>query len=184
VKTLLAWARMIAVFLVVAVASELPPLKQAGQAIDRLHDPLLTVVIAVAALGFTVFMGGILSMLMASGEPMTHEEIEGAISQRQRAGEPYTWRVSAHRVFGVAAGRHVVGEASFAGMKNAWKSKEWRRDSQWRRLFVITTGAALLFYGLFGVFVVIGPPPIKVLMAAAMLYATVMTIWGFARARG
>ncbi len=180
-KSLLGWARMIALFLVAALASELPPVKQVVQVIDRVRDPLLTVAIAVAALGFTVFMGGILSMLMASGDPMTHEEVEGAISQRQRAGEPYVWRASAHRVFGVAAGRQVAGEASFAGMKEAWKSKEWRRDSQWRRLVVIATGAALLFYGLFGLFVVLGPPPIKVLMAAAMLYATVMTIWGFAR---
>lgn len=181
-KQLLDWARMFGLVLVAAVLSEMPGIKQACQAVDRLRDPLLGVAIGVAALGFAVFMGGILSLLMASGEPMTHEEIEAAFAERRGAGEPAVWRASAHRVFGPAAGQQAANEATFAGMKDAWRSGEWRRDPQWRRLFLVASGAALLSYGLFGLFLVIGPGPIKVIVAGALLYATVMTTRGFARA--
>ena len=181
-KQLLDWARMFGLVLAAAVLSEMPGIKQACQAVDRLRDPLLGVAIGLAALGFAVFMGGILSMLMESGEPMTHEEIEAAIAQRRGASEPAVWRASAHRVFGPAAGQQAANETTFAGMKDAWRSGEWHRDPQWRRLFLVASGAALLSYGLFGLFLVIGPGPIKVLVAGALLYATVMTTRGFARA--
>lgn len=180
-KRLAGWALAAGVFLLAAILSELPWFKQASQAIDRRHDPLLGLAIALTAFGFIIFMGGILSLLIGSGEPMSHEEIEGAISQRRNAGEPAVWRASAHRVFGAAGGRQAANEASFAGMKEAWRSGDWIRDSQWRRVFIICSGAGLLFYGMFSLFVVIGAPPIKVLMAGAMAYATIMTIRGFAR---
>jgi hypothetical protein len=175
-------AQTLGVVLLAAVLSELPGLKQAGQAIDRRHDPLRGVTIGLTALGFTVFMGGILRMLMASGKPMIHKEVEDAISRRRSAGNPVVWRASAHRVFGVAAGRQVATEDSFAGMKEAWRSGEWRRDPHWRRLFLVASGAGLMMYGLFGLFVVIAPGPIKVIATGALLYATVMTARGFARA--
>lgn len=181
-KRLLGWAQMFGLLLLAIVLSELPGIKQAGQMIDRHKEPLLGVAIGLTALGFTVFMGSILSLLMVSGEPMTHEEIEGAISQRRGAGEPAVWRASAYRVFGAAAGQQASNETSFAGMKDAWRSGEWRRDPQWRRLFLAASGAGLLFYGLFWLFLVIGPGPVKVLVAGAMLYATAMTTWGFTRA--
>ena len=40
----------------------------------------------------------------------------------------------------------------------------------------------MLTYGLFGLFLVIGPGPIKVLVAGALAYATAMTARGFVRA--
>jgi len=181
-KQLLGWLRMFGLVLAAAVLSEMPGIKQAGQAVDRLRDPLLAVAIGLTALGFAVFMGGILSLLMASGEPMTHEEIEAAIGQRQGAGEAAAWRASAHRVFGPAAGQRAANETTFAGIKDAWRTGEWRRDAQWQRLFLIASGAGLLFHGLFGLFLVIGPGPIRVLVAGAMVYATVMTGRGFIRA--
>ncbi len=85
-------------------------------------------------------------------------------------------------MFGAAAGQQASGEASFAGIKDAWRTGEWRRDAQWRRLFVIAAGAILLFYGIFGLILVIGPVHIKVLFAGAMAYVTAMTVKGFARA--
>jgi hypothetical protein len=164
------------------VLSEVPGIQQAGQTIDDHREALFAATIGLAALGFTVFMGGILSMLMASGNAMSHEEIEAAIGQRRFAGQPSVWRASAHRVFGATAGQEASGEASFAGFKDAWRSGEWRRDTQWRRLFVIAAGAIMLFYGLFGLLLVVGPMHIKVLAAGATAYVTAMTVRGFARA--
>ena len=64
----------------------------------------------------------------------------------------------------------VEVETTLPAMKAAWKSGEWRRDSQWRRVFTIATGAGLLTFGLFGIFVVIAPWPVKVICAGAILY--------------
>lgn len=61
-------------------------------------------------------------------------------------------------------------ETNLPAMKAAWKSGEWRRDPHWRRLFATATGAGLLTFGLFGIFVVVAPWPIKVICAGAILY--------------
>jgi hypothetical protein len=176
------WLGPAALVVLAIVLSELPVMKQAGQVIESHRALLLPAAIGLAAFGFIVFMGAILSMLMASGNAMTHGEIEAAIGQRRFAGQPSVWRASAHRVFGATAGQEASGEASFAGFKDAWRSGEWRRDTQWRRLSVIAAGAIMLFYGLFGLLLVVGPMPIKVLAAGAMAYVTAMTARGFARA--
>ena len=73
-------------------------------------------------------------------------------------------------------------DAPFAGIKKAWRSGEWLRDEHWRRLFVTAGGGTLLLFGLFGVFVVVGPMPVKLLVAGAMAYAAARTVWGLARA--
>ncbi len=176
------WIGPAALVVLAIVLSEVPGIQQAGQMIDAHREPLFAATIGLAALGFTVFMGGILSLLMASGNAMSHEEIETAIGARRFAGQPSIWRASAHRVFGAATGRQASGEASFAGIKDAWRTGEWRRDTQWRRLSVIAAGAIMLFYGIFGLLLIAGPMHIKVLMAGAMAYVTAMTVRGFARA--
>ena len=176
------WIVPAALVLLAIALSEVPEVRQAGQTIDRHKEPLLAATIGLTALGFTVFMGGLFSMLMASGTAMTHEEIEGAISQRQGAGQPSTWRFAAHRVFGAAAGQQASYEASFAGVKDAWRTGEWRRDAYWRRFFVIGAGAAMLFYGIFGIILILSPTHIKVLVAGVLAYATAMSVRGFARA--
>ena len=181
-KRISGWLGPAALVVVAIVLSEVPGIQQAGQMIDDHRGPLFAATIGLAAFGFTVFMGGILSMLMASGDAMTHDEVEAAIGQRRFAGQPSVWRASAHRVFGAAAGQQASGEASFAGIKDAWRTGEWRRDTQWRRLFLVGAGAVMLVYGLLGLFLVIGPVHIKVLFAGAMAYVTAMTVRGFARA--
>jgi hypothetical protein len=49
-------------------------------------------------------------------------------------------------------------------------------------MIAMMAGAALLFLGLFGVGIVIAPAGVKLLLAAAVLYAVVRTAIGFARA--
>lgn len=176
------WIVPAALVLLAIALSEVPEVRQAGQTIDRHKEPLLAATIGLAALGFTVFMGGLLSMLMVSGEAMTHTQIEAAISQRQGFGRATIWRVAANRVFGAAAGQQTSYEASFAGARDAWRTGEWRRDTHWRRFFLVAAGGVMLFYGIFGIILVVGPTHIKVLVAGVMAYATAMTVWGFARA--
>ena len=177
------WLWAVLLLLAGIVLSEVPILKSAERMIARSEGPLLALTIGVAVCGFAVMMGGIFSMLLAGGASMTHEEIEDSMRrQRDASSLPYVWRRSTYRFSGVAAGQQGSMEASFSGIKDAWRTGEWRRDPHWRRLYVIAAGGTMLAFGLFGIFIVIGPMPIKVLMFGALAYATVRTAWGFAHA--
>jgi hypothetical protein len=66
----------------------------------------------------------------------------------------------------------VEMETNLPAMKAAWRSGEWR-EPHWRRLFMTACGAALMTIGLFGIFIVIAPWPVKVICAGAILYPAV-----------
>lgn len=55
-------------------------------------------------------------------------------------------------------------------MTSALRSGRWLRSAVWRRRMVITTGVALLTFGLFGLFVVVGPPGVKLFLVSCFLY--------------
>jgi hypothetical protein len=76
----------------------------------------------------------------------------------------------------------VETETSLPAMKAAWRSGDWRREPQWRRLFVIAGGAALLTVGLFGTFIAIAPIPVKVICAGAILYPAIRLTLALRRA--
>ena len=183
IRKLRRWLAMAGVLVAAIVVSELPPLQRLDRAISS-HAPLLLgLAIALTVIGFSLFMGGIIAMLMAGGEEMSHEDVEeSSRSIRDAASGPRVWRVSAYRVLGRTEGRQVANETSFAGMKDAWRSGDWARDPQWRRLFIIAAGAGMLCYGMFGIFVATGPAYLKLLLAGALAYATIMVVLGFARA--
>jgi hypothetical protein len=157
---------MAAFLLACTIVAELPWIKDGLEAVDRSRGLLFAIAAGVTTLGFVMMMGGILSMLMASEDPLEPAESDAS-----------------SRVFGAAASAQVANEASFAGMKAAFRSGEWWADPQWRRLFIAGGGALLLFYGMFSLAFVLAPGPIRVLAAAAILYATAMTGWGVARAK-
>lgn len=94
-----------------------------------------------AGVGFSLFMGGIVHLALASGRSETF----------------------------------TVGE-----LVSAVRSGRWLRSSRWRRRVVIVTGVALFTAGLFGLGVVTGPPGVKLLLAAALLFALVRLSWGAA----
>lgn len=81
-----------------------------------------------------------------------------------------------------AGGRHFERERSFRQIKNALRSGAWRRDPAWRRFLAMMAGALLMACGLLSFFIVVGPPEAKLVVSAALLYATARTAWGFWRA--
>jgi hypothetical protein len=165
------------------VVAELPPVQRAAAAIGRHRTVLLTATVSFGAAGFLVFMGGIIALVVARGTPMSHDEVEEAARRfSDGVNRPYVFRASAYRIQGAAAGREAHVETSFAAMIGAWRSGEWWRDPEWRRIFVITTGASAFASGMLASFIVAGPPHVKVLVAAAFLYAVVMTVRGVRRA--
>ncbi len=49
-------------------------------------------------------------------------------------------------------------------------------------ILVALLGAPFAVYGMFGYFIVIGAPTVKLLCAGALVYATARTAWGFWKA--
>lgn len=165
------------------VIAELSPVQRAASAMERHRTVLLTATVSLGVAGFLVFMGGVLALVVARGAPMSHEDVEKAgRALRDAAGRPYVFRASAYRIQGATSGREVHVETDMAAMIAAWRSGEWRRDPAWRRLFIIATGASAFVSGMLASFIVAGPPHVKVLVAAALLYAVVMTVRGVRRA--
>jgi hypothetical protein len=115
-------------------AESLRPLDSSFEAHRRIG---LTVTVASAGLGFTLFMGGILHLLFTSARSETF----------------------------------TVGE-----LMAALRTGRWLRSGRWRRRVVIVAGVGLLTFGLFGLGVVAGPPGVKLLLIAALLYAAARSI--------
>jgi len=185
VKRFFAWLWWIPILVVAAIVGEIPWIKRAGAWLDAHHDLGVAVTVGAAVAGFVLMMGGIIASMMDSGEPLSAGEIEDSMRrQRDAAARPYIWRRSKFRVKGASAGRGVEVETNLGAVKAAWRSGDWRRDPYWRRLFVTALGAALLTVGLFGIFIVVAPMPVKVLCAGAILYPAARIAMAFGRPDG
>jgi hypothetical protein len=172
---------LIAVLVVAIVLGEVPPIKALAAWIDAHTAPLAIGVGVVIALGFALFIGGLLTLLQDRGRVLTHTEVEDVERSVRMAAQPVAWRASSYRVFGSAAGREGSESLALAELKVAWRSGAVWRDPAWRRRLVTIVGALLLLIGVCGLLVVIGPPWIKVLMAGALLYALGRLAWGWIR---
>jgi len=75
----------------------------------------------------------------------------------------------------------VEVETTLPAMKAAWRSGEWR-EPHWRRIFLTACGAGLMTVGLFGIFIVIAPWPVKILCAGAILYPAYRLVEALRRA--
>ena len=182
-KRFLARLWWVPVLFVAARLAELPWIKRLDAWLAAHEDLGAAIMGGTGVLGFVLMLGGIIASMMSDSEPLSSEEIEASLRrQRDAAARPYIWRRSRFRVKGASAGRGVEVETTFAAVKGACRSGEWRRDPYWRRFFVMALGAALMTIGLFGVFVVIAPGPVKILCAGTVLYVAVRTAVALARA--
>lgn len=171
------------VFVVIILGEVLSQLTGLDQIIARHEDVLLPATFATAALGFMLFMGGILYRIFGGdGEPMSHADVEDLSRRSAFHARPSFARASAYRFQGKSAGSSFHDAFSIKEAKAAWNQRAWRDSLRWRGNFVIMAGVLLLTVGLFGVFIVIGTGGIKLLCAGAMTYAGVRTIIAFARA--
>jgi len=180
------WIKMLglafAAIFVGAVISEIPPFPGWFEMVDTNQTPWLVATGSAAVLGFALMMGGILDLIMAQDRTLSHEEAEDVERSVRLAAQPVAWRATSYRVWGRATGREGSDEFTLAAMKQAWRSGAWCRQTVWRRRFITATGAALLAIGIFGIAFTLGPPPIKVIVSAAMLFACAMLARGLWRA--
>lgn len=178
-KKVRGWAGAFALVLAAIILGELPVMKELDHFIKDHEFWWLVGIGSTGVIGFALLMGGILHMIVTRGEPISHEDAEDLSRSVKLAARPTTWRASAYRIWGTTAGGQAHDEFSFRAMKDAWRSGAWRRELLWQRRFVTTVGGLMTFIGLFGLFFVIGPTWMKVLMGGAMLYASVRLTWGF-----
>lgn len=181
-RTLLNLAGGLALVFVAAVLAELPPVKAAAAWIQEREWPLIIATGSIGVLGFTLMMGGILKLLMDQDESLSHADVEDVERSVRMAARPVTWRASSYKILGQAAGRGGSESFQLAGLKTAWKSGAVWHDPVWKRRFITSIGALMLTVGLFGSFVVMGPPWIKVLIGCLLLYALGMISRGLWKA--
>lgn len=132
------------IYVLIRLLDDVEALRPLAVFFDRHRQTGLLLTLPAAAVGFALFMGGILHLLLTSSGP----------------SETFT-----------------LGE-----LGGALRTGRWRRSQAWRRRIVILLGVALFAYGLFGLFVVVGPVGVKLLLAAVLLYAAGAMAGGLARA--
>lgn len=184
-KRALNWVGMLAaVFVVLVIGEIVVPLTGLDDFISRHERVLMAMTIGMTALGFALFMGGILYRIFSGGgTPMSHADVEDSLrSTRITRGQPYFARASTYRFKGRSMGSSFSDAFSIKEAKQAWHERAWRDSPRWRGNFLVMTGALLLAVGLFGIFVVIGTNGIKLLCGGALLYAMTRTVTAFARA--
>lgn len=83
---------------------------------------------------------------------------------------------------GRPAARPLRRAQTVSEIKRALLSGSWRRDPTWVHFLLATAGGLMFFFGLFGLFFVIGPPVAKLMAGMTILYALARLVWAFARA--
>jgi len=166
-----------------AAAEHLAALKMAEQTLARNKNSLLAFTIPVAALGFLLFMVGILIMVYEKGTPMSHTEVEEQhrATQNMRAA-PYMARWSSYRIYGKTKGRQFHEELAFRDFKLAWQSGAWCRDAIWRARFTVFGGALMAIFGGLATAAVFSPIALSLIFAAFLIYSAVRLIWALWRA--
>jgi hypothetical protein len=154
------------------------------QAVQRFlkehRTSLLIVTLGTTAIGFSVFMGGTIYAILHRGRPMGHEEVEDlARSIRDTRAAPYVWRRSTYRIYGWTAGRAGGGEGSFRELKEAIRTGAWLREPGWRLFFLLVISGLVWMVGILAVSFVLAPATVRLIIAAAVAYATARTVWAY-----
>jgi hypothetical protein len=160
----------------IAFGPYIPPLKQFSDDLVAHPQPYLGITIGMTVIGLGLFIVvGIVSALR-DGRRMTDAEAKVYASAALRVPS-YAFYRGYFR--GKAVGQQVQTSNSFRDIKEAFRSGAWWHDPAWRRFLLVVTGAMLWLYGAFGIAFVLGPPAIKLIFGAALLYVTVRLAWSF-----
>ena len=173
-KTLLKTFLTILVLFVLALAAELiVPLKQLTVYLEQHPDPYRLIAVVIAVIGWILMIGVFVYLLVENGTSMP----EGQARQFAQSGTGQS--PATQRVFGRATGREFYLQVTFREIKDAVRSGAWVHQGRMWAILIGILALALIAYGMFGYFFVIGPPLVKLLCAGALVYATLRTLWGF-----
>jgi hypothetical protein len=158
------------------IAEFIPPLKQLTNYLGEHPQPYKGITIGVSIVGWILFAVAIAYGLWTQGRPMSDDEALGFMEQS--AGSPTIRR----HFRGRAKGAEFHTDVTFREIKEAWQSGDWRHEPIWLPVFIGLLAVALIAFGMFGFFFVIGPPLVKLLCGGALLYAAARTAWAFWKA--
>lgn len=169
---------IVLVFAVIVLGELLPPLR-------ALHNYLETHLAAKNTLtGLAIAMTVVGTLLLALTQFFVRvgDEQSGVLigKSAQSWRGPMGWVARRFAGLRITAGFH--DEAPIWEIKKSFQQGIWWSKPRWRRFTLMGAGAFLLLYGLFGLFIVVSPPGVKLLAAVALVYATVRTAWAFYRA--
>jgi hypothetical protein len=179
-ETLLTVRNLVLALLFIGIGEALPPMQRLHAWVAAHDGPILAVTITAGVIGFILFMGGVIHMVLTSGTPMSRREIE-ELSARNLNPQPALLKASGYRHYGPAVGAQAEESVTLAEVKAAWRARAWQVSPRWRRLFLIQIGVALLVIGLFGSLFVLAFPGLKLLLGGALVYAVVRTVIAFIR---
>jgi hypothetical protein len=162
----------VAILFALALAlNAIPPLDDFTRALEQHPEPYKTIAIVVSIVGWGILLLAFVIGFVLSSRPMSDQDARAFLQ-----------RTTHQRVRGPAAGREFHIDTTFREIKQAARTGEWLRNPRWYPIFLGLAALPLIAYGMFGFFIVVGPPVAQVLCAAALLYATVRTLWSFWKA--
>jgi hypothetical protein len=172
-KTLWQTFRLVAIIFGLAlIADQIEPLKQFSLYLDQHPRPYTTIAIVLAVTGWVLLGVTFVLIFWKKSRLMSEEEARQFIESNGPI----------QHFSGQTAGREAKTEWTFREIKESFHSGAvWRNSSEFA-VFLGLIGLALAAYGMFGYFIIIGPPLVKLACAGALAYATVLTAWSFWKA--
>jgi hypothetical protein len=163
----------------IAFAPAIAPLNRLFEFLMHRPQPYLGITIAMTTAGVGLFIAAGLAAVFRRGRRMTDTEAQAYAAASLRVPN-YAFYRGYFR--GRAGGRQVEAASDFSAAKEAFRTGAWLRDAGWRSFLLMVAGALLWLYGGFGIAIVLGPPAVKLIVAATMLYFSARLICSMWRA--
>jgi hypothetical protein len=173
-KSWLPWLRNILLFLLVIALGEWLPLMPAVQRLQETHPS-----INQALIGITLTMTILGTLLLALTQflvrvPNAHGVSPVRTTRSKGIVKGPGWFLSGIRI---TAG--FSDEVRIWRFRKTFRDGDWWRVPRWRRMTLMMLGGILLFYGLFGLLILVFPPGVKFFVFLVVVYATVRTVYAF-----
>ena len=166
------WIRNILLCLLVIALGEWLPLMPAVQRFQETH-PSINQTLTGITLAMTI-LGTLLLALTQFLVRVPHARQTPGEGGLERSGRFFSGKR-------LSAG--FSDEARIWRVRKALQNGEWWRVPRWRRMTLMMLGAILLFYGLFGLLILMFSPGLKFFLLLIVIYATARSIYAFATDR-
>lgn len=181
--TLLLVRNVVLALLIIAIGEALPQMQRLHAWVAAHQRSILLLAIPAGVIGFALFMGGVIHLILSAGAPMSRREIDDlAARHRALAAGPALWKRYSYQTKGLAVGAQAEDRFTVAEVKAAWKVRAWEVSPRWRRIFVILTGVALFATCLFACLFALSSAGVQLLLGGVWAYAAVRTALAFLRA--
>jgi hypothetical protein len=153
------------------VIAELGPVQDLCARIDAGREAvpwLIAIPIVLMAAGGILMLGAQFLPAPRQQTPPDNEALDAAAAPMEFSETRGRWS------------RSLEMEATVGQVREGWRRRSWRTSRKWRILFLMLAGALLVSAGLTLLFILIGPPWIKVLVGGLAAGMAVWILWQFA----